>query len=292
MDVPKKLYLAGPMTGIRNHNLPAFERARNALRAAGHAVVCPAEMSEEPLKRGITDRAFYMSQDIPQVVVAEGIVFLKGWTPSQGANTEALVAWQCGKPGFLLHWPPNAPAGPEGPDHRPNEFELEPIDLMPERLPYSTDTDDDRDPRSILAVADALVSGARRDSYGAPIDDYTKVSIMLTGLFNEMLKVGCVFQPEHVPMIVQCMKLSREFNSPKRGNRIDGAGYWGVIDMIVEERKRRLAAGIPVVECTLRSAEAKPEPFMNCVSHGRCRRQDDADKTSDQTCSQAACAGQ
>ena len=242
---PHKLYLAGPMTGYPNHNLAEFARARKVLRAAGHEVLCPGEMSEEPLKRGIADRAFYMNQDIPMVMRADGIVLLKGWTASQGANTEALVAWQCGKPAFQFRWCATQP--PEE-DH----FELTSLGLVPERMPYSTDTDDDCDPRSILAVADALVNGARRDSYGEPLDDYTKVATMVTGLFHELLKPGCAFKAEHIPMIVECMKLSREVNSAKRGNRVDGGGYWAVIDRIVTERARRMAAGIPVVECAMR----------------------------------------
>jgi hypothetical protein len=265
MDV-MKLYLAGPMTGFADHNMPAFKRAREALRAAGHTVFCPGEMSEEPLKQGITDRAFFMKRDIPKVIEADGIVFLKEWTESDGANTEAMVAWQCGKPGFLLCWP-TAPAGPEGPERRPDEFELTPVDLIPERRPYSTDTDDDRDLRSILQVAESLIHGARRDSYGHPLDDYTKVSTMVTGLFHEMLKPGRAFKAEHIPMIVECMKLGREVHCAKRGNRVDGAGYWGVIDMITEERKRRLAAGMPVVECEMRVMTELPPQFVDCVVH-------------------------
>ena len=35
------------------------------------------------------------------------------------------------------------------------------------------------------------------------------------------------------------VKISREVNQPKRDNRTDGAGYWGCLDKVVEERKRR-----------------------------------------------------
>lgn len=246
MDVPKKLYLAGPMTGYSECNMPAFERARNALRTDGYEVICPAELNEALLAEGAA-REVFLSRDIPLVVSAEGIVLLEGWTASQGANTEALVAWQCGKPAFMLLWDETTRSKVE----KSTKYILKPISIIPERLPYSTDTDDDRDSRSILQAADSLINGARRDSYGHPLDDYTRVAAMVTGLFHNLLKPGCSLSPEHIPMIMACMKLSREVQHSKRGNRIDSSEYIGLIDMIVKERDRRLSLGIPVVECKM-----------------------------------------
>ena len=109
-------------------------------------------------------------------------------------------------------------------------------------LPYATD------PRpldeSVAVEADKLVHGPRRGTYGHPLDDYTKVAGMLNALFRGLLVVGKQFEPEHMPLILECIKLSREMNLPKRDNRVDGCGYWLVKDMIHSERARREEAAV------------------------------------------------
>jgi hypothetical protein len=43
MDRPKRIYIAGPMTGLVEHNFPAFHAAADRLRKAGWDAVNPAE---------------------------------------------------------------------------------------------------------------------------------------------------------------------------------------------------------------------------------------------------------
>lgn len=83
------LYVSGPMTGKPGYNFPAFRRVANELRAAGFAVLNPAENFG-----GATDlpRATYIRFDIHQVLAAEGIALLPGWKKSRGARLEVSIA--------------------------------------------------------------------------------------------------------------------------------------------------------------------------------------------------------
>ncbi len=92
---------------------------------------------------------------------------------------------------------------------------------------------------SILEEAQKLTSGDRSRDYGHPLDDYSKVAGMTNALFSSFLKPGVTFRAEHMPMWMELVKLSRELHCPKRDNRVDGCGYWGVIHMIHAERARR-----------------------------------------------------
>ena len=43
MSQPQRIYLAGPMTGLPDHNFPAFRAAAEGLQQAGWEVVNPAD---------------------------------------------------------------------------------------------------------------------------------------------------------------------------------------------------------------------------------------------------------
>ena len=43
-DIMRRIYIAGPMTGIPEHNYPAFHAAVAKLRAEGYAVTSPADL--------------------------------------------------------------------------------------------------------------------------------------------------------------------------------------------------------------------------------------------------------
>lgn len=92
---PLRLYLAGPMTGLPNFNRPAFHAAAAELRAAGYEVVNPAELDEsepitDPDGPGAWER--YMRRDIPHLCKCDAVALLPGWTESQGAQLESLIA--------------------------------------------------------------------------------------------------------------------------------------------------------------------------------------------------------
>ncbi len=88
-DIPRKLYLAGPMSGYPEHNFPLFHQAARLLRAAGHEVFNPAENNDDGV---VQSRAYYMRLDIPALLASEAVVLLPDWQQSRGANLEVWIA--------------------------------------------------------------------------------------------------------------------------------------------------------------------------------------------------------
>jgi hypothetical protein len=88
----KRLYLAGPMSGLPDLNFPAFHAAAASLRSLGHEVVNPAEVNPDPTMQW----ADAMRADIPELVKCEAIALLPGWQKSRGARLEAHIAMELG----------------------------------------------------------------------------------------------------------------------------------------------------------------------------------------------------
>lgn len=82
------LYIAGPMAGIEDSNYPAFNLATDLLRAAGFTVLNPAE-NETPT---VPSWENWMRLAIGQLVQADGVALLPGWTSSRGAQVEEKLA--------------------------------------------------------------------------------------------------------------------------------------------------------------------------------------------------------
>lgn len=80
----KKIYLAGPMTGLPEFNYPAFNQTANVLRDLGHEVLNPAE---NPVP-ACGSWAGYMRMALAQLVQCECIVLLTNWPDSRGAVVE------------------------------------------------------------------------------------------------------------------------------------------------------------------------------------------------------------
>jgi hypothetical protein len=94
---------------------------------------------------------------------------------------------------------------------------------------------------SILETAQKLIHGARQKSYGHPLDDFSRTAGMLTYLLRDLLRPGVELKPEHVGAIMVVVKLSREMNSHGLDNLVDGAGYFGTMELVHQERQRRAA---------------------------------------------------
>jgi hypothetical protein len=86
----KRIYLAGPMTGLPEYNYPAFHAEAARLRALGYHVENPAENPEQDSWEA------YMRQAIRQMLTCEIVAFLFGWAESRGALLERYIAQQVG----------------------------------------------------------------------------------------------------------------------------------------------------------------------------------------------------
>ena len=119
-----KVYVAGPMTGIKSFNIPAFDAEAARLRAEGHEVISPAEL-DDPATRALQMASetgsmadlppgetwgFFLARDVKLLADdgIEGIVVLPGWHKSRGARLETFVAHAlCGMP--VMYRDPNWP---------------------------------------------------------------------------------------------------------------------------------------------------------------------------------------
>lgn len=90
---------------------------------------------------------------------------------------------------------------------------------------------------SVLQEAQKLVHGSRQKSYGHPFDDFSRTAAIWTAIFRDILKSKAVVTPEQVALCMVGVKISRECNAPKRDNRVDGAGYFETLDLVVKKRQ-------------------------------------------------------
>lgn len=88
----KRIYIAGPMTGLPDFNYPAFNAAAARLRALGFEVENPAENPEPHCGSWLG----YMRMAIRQISQCDGVVLLPGWQQSKGARIEHQLATNLG----------------------------------------------------------------------------------------------------------------------------------------------------------------------------------------------------
>jgi hypothetical protein len=76
------------MTGLPQHNAPAFNKAATALRKRGYNVVNPPELDKQQPQRTWED---CLRRDITQLMVCKEIATLPGWKKSRGATLEVYI---------------------------------------------------------------------------------------------------------------------------------------------------------------------------------------------------------
>lgn len=117
----RSLYIAGPMTGYPQFNIPAFDKAAEYLRDSGYVVTSPAELDGPVVRAQLMLSKHGHAYDLPVSLTwgdflardvkmmaddgIEGVVVLSGWHKSKGARLETFVAHAlCGLPVLRMHW--------------------------------------------------------------------------------------------------------------------------------------------------------------------------------------------
>lgn len=94
-DLLPVAYLAGPMTGIDDYNIPDFVTAGTQLQAEGYSVISPVTLfggdTSLPVKT-------YLRSELSAIFFSDVVFVLRGWEASHGANLEVLVALSIGVP--------------------------------------------------------------------------------------------------------------------------------------------------------------------------------------------------
>ena len=89
-DLEKTYYVSGPMSGYPEYNYPAFQRCCDRLRNIGFKLISPHEI--KPPKVNMAEEqmwVWYMQECAKQFRgVDGGIIMLRGWPESRGANME------------------------------------------------------------------------------------------------------------------------------------------------------------------------------------------------------------
>lgn len=83
-----KIYIAGPMTGLHQSNLPAFAEAAKLLEDKGYEPINPGYRGEIP---GYKHHQ-YMKDGLYLLLPCDGVAMLPGWGRSSGAKLEHKVA--------------------------------------------------------------------------------------------------------------------------------------------------------------------------------------------------------
>ena len=104
----RKIYIAGPMTGIARWNRPAFIKAAEKLRGLGWEVTSPVEIADAfgsqntiVTTPGLLDTV--IDEELALLATCDAIYLLNGWQRSRGAKCELFLALDKGME--IMIWP-------------------------------------------------------------------------------------------------------------------------------------------------------------------------------------------
>lgn len=95
---------------------------------------------------------------------------------------------------------------------------------------------------SILQEAQRIVDGARQNDYGHPLDNHGTTANMWNAFLSRKHGLEFKLDAEDVCMLNILQKISRQANRYTRDNLVDVAGYARNVEMVRNEREKRVAA--------------------------------------------------
>jgi len=218
MTATGRIYISGPMTGIEDHNFPAFHAAAERLREAGWDVANPAENFD-----GRTDlpRETYLRADVALLAQCDAIALLPGWRDSRGARLEYALAQELGLDVFdAVTLNRQDLAAKYVADVRlRSAAEI----LLGAIFPQG---------ECILDEAKRITAADRQADYGHPAEDFAKTALMWTGILAGRLRDGATITEMDVPLCMIAVKLARQAHRHKRDNLVDIAGYARTASMV------------------------------------------------------------
>jgi hypothetical protein len=242
------IYIAGPMAGLPNQNVAAFDAAARVIRAAEHVAVNPADNSRALADKAGVSLAEYRARftdtqwrqhvyklDVTKLISCDGILLLTGWHKSRGATLEALIARQLG---LRFFWLDNSTQLVETTSAVASVDSFAALHLEAEREPKITHlgsaskVEKDDPQESICLEADRLVDGARQKTYGHPYDNYSRVArLWETYLYGKYQRDSNLEVVDVIYMMV-LLKVGRLQHGYHRDSVVDIAGYAKLADMI------------------------------------------------------------
>lgn len=225
------IYLCGPMTDVKGHNLTAFARAEEHLAELGFSVFNPGTIQDETMS--FED---YMKPELKILLgTKKALVALPGWEAGVGSRLEVMVALSVGLPvhSYSDSQGLGAPLFSSIPDARQAVK-----DLMNAGVPRQETLTDVEEIAPHLEAAE-LVLGPRGAYYDHPYDNFQRTAHMWTGILYSKLRAGETIDPDEVSLCLVALKLAREAFRHKRDNVVDGHGYL-LTHMMVLERMQEL----------------------------------------------------
>lgn len=244
----KRIYIAGPMTGLLEWNFPAFDEAGKRMKDQGFEVVNPVdfdrargfdeksakEFSNEELREAMAaelvgwDRLDlpYARNEMPDKGLADctDLLLLPGWESSKGAFAEASVALWLGMSVWV--------------DDGGMLKDMAPISqldtLICKRLTYVADRmeevsgtfadTDQLDAQSILDEAQSVLAERGKD-YGDFGDTLKRVARVWSDLVGEDEWADKSFRPTICARFMLAIKMVRERQGYKHDNWVDALNY-------------------------------------------------------------------